>query len=66
MRNTTITPDMIGNVIGVYNGKGFVAVEVKADMLGYYLGEFSLTYKPVGHGRAGASAAQAVGKFIPI
>ncbi|KAF0852354.1 40S small subunit ribosomal protein uS19 (rpS15) [Andalucia godoyi] len=66
LRNVTIVPDMIGSVIGVYNGKGFVAVDVKADMLGYYLGEFALTYKPVGHGRAGAAATAAAAKFMPV
>ena len=41
-----IVPDMIGSVVGVYNGKAFTAVEVKPEMLGHYLGEFSITYKP--------------------
>jgi len=33
------------------NGKSFTTVEVKPEMTGHYLGEFSITYKPVGHGR---------------
>lgn len=34
-------------------------------MVGHYLGEFSLTYKPVFHGRPGVGASGA-SKFIPL
>jgi small subunit ribosomal protein S15e len=46
-----IMPEMVGSVVAVYNGKVFNIVEIKADMVGYYLGEFSITYNPVRHGR---------------
>merc|ERR1712130_939768 len=36
----------VGSVIGIYNGKVFNQVEIKAEMIGYYIGEFSMTYKP--------------------
>jgi hypothetical protein len=36
-----IVPEMIGSVCGVYNGKSFTTVEVKPEMTGHYLGEFS-------------------------
>lgn len=29
LRNLVIRPDMIGSVVGVYNGKSFVSVEIK-------------------------------------
>merc|ERR1712205_91672 len=45
--NMLIMPEMIGSVVGVHNGKVFTSVEVKADMVGHYLGEFSISYKPV-------------------
>ena len=32
------------------------------EMVGHYLGEFSITYKPVSHGRAGIGAT----KVIPL
>lgn len=64
LRNTTIVPEMIGSVVGVYNGKTYVTVEIKPEMIGHYLGEFSITYKPVAHGRAGMSGAGA--KFTPL
>eukprot|EP00658_Telonema_sp_P-2_P044124 TRINITY_DN319_c0_g1_i11.p1 TRINITY_DN319_c0_g1~~TRINITY_DN319_c0_g1_i11.p1 ORF type:complete len:176 (+),score=79.58 TRINITY_DN319_c0_g1_i11:68-595(+) len=46
LRNMLIMPEMIGGMIGIYNGKIFNAVEIKGEMLGRYLGEFSLSYKP--------------------
>jgi small subunit ribosomal protein S15e len=40
-----IVPEMIGSTVAVYNGKIFNVVDVKAEMVGYYLGEFSITYR---------------------
>ncbi|XP_049646369.1 40S ribosomal protein S15-like [Suncus etruscus] len=45
--------EMVGSMVGVYNGKAFNQVEIKPEMIGHYLGEFSITYKPVKHGRPG-------------
>merc|ERR1712028_142734 len=56
LRNMIIVPEMIGSVVGVYNGKVFTQVEIKPEMVGMYLAEFSITYKPVGHGRPGMGA----------
>ena len=47
LRNMVILPEMIGSVIGIYNGKVYNVAEIKPDMVGYYLGEFSITYKPI-------------------
>lgn len=46
LRDCIVMPKMVGGVVGVYNGKEYREVEVKFDMIGRYLGEFSLTYKP--------------------
>ncbi|KAG5518981.1 hypothetical protein PMAC_002512 [Pneumocystis sp. 'macacae'] len=51
LRNMIVVPEMIGSIIGIYNGKVFNQVEIKPEMVGHYLGEFSLTYKPTKHGR---------------
>ena len=37
LRNMIIVPEMIGSVVGVYNGKHFTTVEVKPEMIGHYL-----------------------------
>ncbi|KAJ2781347.1 ribosomal protein S15 [Coemansia javaensis] len=65
LRNMIIVPEMIGSIVGVYNGKTFNQVEIKPDMIGHYLGEFSITYKPVRHGRPGMGATHS-SRFIPL
>ncbi|KAF5841112.1 S15 ribosomal protein [Dunaliella salina] len=65
LRNMIIVPEMIGSIIGVYNGKTFNQVEIKPEMVAHYLAEFSITYKPVKHGRPGIGAA-ASSRFIPL
>ena len=40
IRNLIILPEMIGSIVGVYNGKTFNQVEIKPEMVGHYLGEF--------------------------
>jgi len=64
-RDMIIVPEMIGSVVGVYNGKAFTSVECKPEMIGHNLGEFSLTYKPVRHGRPGIGATHS-SRFIPL
>merc|ERR1712117_848662 len=46
LRNMIVVPEMTGSIVGVYNGKVFTQVEIKPEMIGHYLGEFSITYKP--------------------
>jgi len=65
LRNMIIVPEMIGSMIGVYNGKTFNQVEIKPEMTGMYLGEFSISYKPVRHGRPGIGATHS-SRFIPL
>ena len=43
LRDMLIVPEMIGSVVGVYSGKTFNQVEVKPEMVGHYLGEFSIS-----------------------
>eukprot|EP01138_Halocafeteria_seosinensis_P007538 gb/GECG01007705.1/.p1 GENE.gb/GECG01007705.1/~~gb/GECG01007705.1/.p1 ORF type:complete len:155 (+),score=19.08 gb/GECG01007705.1/:1-465(+) len=65
LRNMVILPEMVGSVLGVYNGKVFTLVEVKPEMIGRYLGEFSITYKPTLHGRPGLGSTHS-SRFIPL
>jgi small subunit ribosomal protein S15e len=62
LRNYIVVPEMVTSVVGVYNGKKFVQVEIKPDMIGHYLGEFSITYHPVQHGRSGVANQ----RFMPL
>ena len=49
-RACTITPEMIGYTFEVHNGKEFITVHIREDMVGHKLGEFSPTTKFVRHG----------------
>jgi small subunit ribosomal protein S19 len=48
-RASLITPDFVGQTIGVHNGKQFVPVFVTENMVGHKLGEFSPTRNFRGH-----------------
>nr|AIU94794.1 hypothetical protein [Phragmatopoma lapidosa] len=65
LRDMIIVPEMIGSIVGVYNGKTFNQIEIKPEMIGHYLAEFSITYKPVKHGRPGIGATHS-SRFIPL
>jgi small subunit ribosomal protein S15e len=68
MRNAVVVPEMVGAVVGVYNGRAFSNVEIKFDMIGRfisanfyhnrYLGEFALSYKATSHGKPGVGATK--------
>lgn len=49
-RDSMITPQMVGFVIAVHNGKTHVPVSIVEDMVGHRLGEFVPTRKFVRHG----------------
>ena len=49
-RRSTITPEMIGFTFLVHNGKHFISVKAREDMVGHKLGEFSPTTKFIKHG----------------
>jgi small subunit ribosomal protein S19 len=49
-RASEISPEMVGHVFQVHNGKQFIEVRITEDMIGHRLGEFSPTRKFVKHG----------------
>lgn len=65
LRDCIVLPNMVQSMVSIYNGKVFNNVEIKPEMIGYYLGEFSMTYKKVSHGKAGVGATKS-SKFVPI
>ncbi len=64
-REMVIIPEMVGIRLGVHNGKEFVQVDVKQEMLGHRLGEFALTRKKIQHSAPGFGATKS-SKFIPL
>jgi len=49
-RRSQISPEMVGFIFSVHNGKNFIDVLVTEEMVGHRLGEFSPTKKFVRHG----------------
>jgi len=48
-RDMIVLPEMVDVTVHVHNGKEFVSVEIKPQMIGRFLGEFAITNKPVRH-----------------
>jgi small subunit ribosomal protein S19 len=65
VRDLIILPEMVGAKVQVHNGKEFVAIDIKPDMIGHYLGEFAITNKPVRHGTPGIGASRS-SMYVPL
>ena len=65
VRDMIILPEMVGVKILVHNGKEFIPVEIKPEMIGHYLGEFAITNKPVRHGTPGIGASRS-SMYVPL
>lgn len=64
-REMVIIPKLLGAKIGVYNGKEYVPVEIRPEMLGYRLGDFVPTCKMVKHSAPGFGATKS-SKYVPL
>ena len=58
VRDMIILPEMVGVTVAVYNGKEYIPVQIRPEMIGHYLGEFSPTCKRVQHGEPGLKATR--------
>ncbi len=65
LRNMPILPEMVDTTFMVHDGQEYERVDVEAEMVGHYLGEFELTRKDVEHGQAGIGATRS-SKFVPL
>lgn len=65
LRDMVILPEFVGHTIAVHNGKEFVPVKIKPEMIGHYLGEFALTRKEVKHSGPGVGATRS-SKYLPL
>ncbi|HDR53074.1 MAG TPA: 30S ribosomal protein S19 [archaeon] len=64
-RDMLILPEMLGVIFMVHSGNDWKRVEPTYEMLGHFLGEFSLTRKRIQHGSPGVGATRS-SKFIPL
>jgi len=65
VRDMIILPEMVGITVHIHNGKEFIPVEIKPEMVGHYLGEFAVTNKPVKHGTPGIGASRS-SMYVPL
>jgi len=65
VRDMIVLPEMVGLTFAVYNGKEYVQFKVTPEMIGHYLGEFSLTTKRVTHGEPGLKATRS-SRFVAM
>ena len=65
IRDMIVLPEMVSLTILVHNGKEFVSVEIKPEMIGHYLGEFAITNRPVKHGTPGIGASRS-SMYVPL
>ena len=64
-RDMIVLPNMVGYTFGIYNGREFVEVTIKPEMIGCYFGEFSQTRGRVQHGDPGMGATRS-SMFVPL
>jgi small subunit ribosomal protein S19 len=64
-RDMIVLPTMVGLTIGVHNGREFVPLEIKPEMVGRYLGEYVITNKKVVHGTPGIGASRS-SLYVPL
>jgi len=64
-RDMVILPEMVGVTVQVHNGREFAPVEIKAEMIGHFLGEFAISNKKVVHGTPGIGASRS-SMYVPL
>lgn len=65
MRDIVIIPQFVGKRVMVHNGKEYLEFEIKPEMIGHYLGEFSLTRREIKHSSPGVGATKS-SKYVPL
>ena len=65
VRDMIILPDMVGITINIHNGKDFSPITIIPEMIGHYLGEYSITNKRVQHGAPGVGASRS-SLYVPL
>lgn len=58
VRDMVILPKMAGITIYIHNGKEFKEILITREMIGHYLGEFSVTRQSIKHSAPGIGATR--------
>ncbi|MEM3839199.1 MAG: 30S ribosomal protein S19 [Candidatus Micrarchaeaceae archaeon] len=65
VRSAVILPSWLGMRFAVHNGKEYKEIEIRPEMLGHRLGEYSFTTKHVQHSAPGIRATRG-SKFLAV
>ena len=65
VRNMIILPEFVGKKFAIHDGKDWNVVGIKPEMIGHYLGEFSITREKVTHSGPGIGATRGT-KFVSV
>jgi len=57
-RDMVILPVMVGKTVRIHTGKEYFTVMITEEMIGHYIGEFSMTRKKVQHSAPGIGATK--------
>jgi len=64
-RDVLVLPEHVGHRVSIHNGKEFKEIELRPEMIGHYLGEFTLTRRFEKHSGPGVGATRS-SKFMPL
>jgi len=64
-RDMFVLPEMAGVRISIHDGKTYVPIEIRPEMVGHYLGEFVRTRRDVEHKAPGVGATRST-KHISV
>ena len=65
VRDFIILPDLVDMEIHVYNGREFIPVKIRPEMVATYLGEYAPTCKIVKHSAPGVGATRS-SQYVPL
>ena len=65
VRDLIILPYMVDVTVNVFSGKEFLPVAIRTEMIGHYLGEYTITNKRVSHGAPGVGASRS-SLYVPL
>ena len=65
VRDMIVIPEMLGLTLHLHSGKEYVAVDIKPEMIGHFIGEFAITNQKVVHGTPGIGASRS-SMYVPL
>ena len=64
-RDMIVIPELLGLTLQLHSGKEYVAIDIKPEMIGHFIGEFAITNQKVVHGTPGIGASRS-SMYVPL